>query len=128
MANSIVIQGNLIGFVATTDSERSKAFYVYQLGFSFVEDSPYALVLEANGSMIRIQKVAEFTPPGYTVMGWNVDDIRTTVTALAAKGLALEKFEWMPQDDQGIWTTPNGDQIGWLKDPEGQILSLTQFS
>jgi hypothetical protein len=34
----------------------------------------------------------------------------------------------IPQDERGIWTTPNGDRVAWFKDPDGNTLSLTQFS
>jgi hypothetical protein len=27
----------------------------------------------------------------------------------------------------GIWTTPDGTKIAWFKDPDGNLLSLTQF-
>ena len=127
MTHPPYIQGALIGFVGTTDAERSKNFYVDRLGFTLVEDSTFALVLDANGSMIRVQKLGDFAPPAYTVLGWKVVDIKQTVAALAAQGVLLERFEGIPHDDLGIWRTPNGDQIGWLKDPEGQIISITEF-
>jgi len=31
------------------------------------------------------------------------------------------------QDPAGVWTTPGGDQIAWFRDPDGNVLSLTQF-
>jgi predicted enzyme related to lactoylglutathione lyase len=34
----------------------------------------------------------------------------------------------MEQDDLGIWTTPGGDRIAWFTDPDGNVLSLTQFT
>jgi hypothetical protein len=27
----------------------------------------------------------------------------------------------------GVWTTPDGTSVAWFKDPDGNILSLTQF-
>jgi hypothetical protein len=26
-----------------------------------------------------------------------------------------------------VWTTPGGDGIAWFRDPDGNVLSLTQF-
>ncbi len=33
----------------------------------------------------------------------------------------------MDQDGDGIWTTAAGDQVAWFADPDGNVLSLTQF-
>ena len=47
---------------------------------------------------------------------------------LAAKGIYFQRYEGLPQDELGIWKTPNGAQIAWFKDPDGNTLSLTQFA
>jgi predicted enzyme related to lactoylglutathione lyase len=33
----------------------------------------------------------------------------------------------MEQDAQGVWTSPSGDRIAWFTDPDGNVLSLTEF-
>jgi predicted enzyme related to lactoylglutathione lyase len=33
----------------------------------------------------------------------------------------------MEQDEYGIWNAPSGGKIAWFTDPDGNILSLTQF-
>jgi predicted enzyme related to lactoylglutathione lyase len=30
-------------------------------------------------------------------------------------------------DPHGIWTAPGGARIAWFKDPDGNVLSLTEF-
>jgi hypothetical protein len=42
-------------------------------------------------------------------------------------GRARDWYEGMDQDPAGVWTTPGGDQIAWFRDPDGNVLSLTQF-
>ena len=32
------------------------------------------------------------------------------------------------QDELNIWTAPGGTKVAWFKDPDGNILSLTQFA
>jgi catechol 2,3-dioxygenase-like lactoylglutathione lyase family enzyme len=54
--------GKLVGFVPTTDSTRSREFYEDKLGFQFVSDDPFALVMQAGESTIRIAKAANFAP------------------------------------------------------------------
>ena len=116
----------LIGFVPTTDSERSRKFYEGKLGFKFVSDDQFALVMQAGESMIRIAKAGKFTPAQYTVMGWEVTDIEAMVQWLNERGVKFEKYPFVQDQKSGIWTTPNGDKVAWFKDPDGNVLSLSQ--
>jgi catechol 2,3-dioxygenase-like lactoylglutathione lyase family enzyme len=118
--------GKLIGFVPTTDSSRSREFYEGRLGFKFVSDDQFALVMQAGESIIRIVKGAKFTPAQYTVMGWEVTNIEATVKWLTERGVIFEKYPFVQDQKHGIWTTPNGDKVAWFKDPDGNVLSLSQ--
>ncbi|MGH9538796.1 MAG: VOC family protein, partial [Terriglobales bacterium] len=116
-------ESKLVGFVPTRDSQKARAFYQDKLGFQFVSDDPFALVMKAGESVIRIAKASDFTPAQYTVMGWEVHDIETVVRWLAKRGVALEKYPFVQDRELGIWTTPNGDKVAWFKDPDGNVLS-----
>ncbi len=118
---------DVIAFVATKDPARARGFYENTLGLRFVVDEPPAIVFDANGTMLRIAKVRELTPAPFTVLGWRVPDIVREVTDLAQKGVTCERFEGFDQDDLGVWTSPVGAKVAWLKDPDGNTLSLTQF-
>lgn len=118
--------GKLVGFVPTKDSARSREFYEGKLGFKFVSDDQFALVMQAGKSMIRIAKAGKFTPAQYTVMGWEVTDIEAVVKWLTGRGVSFEKYPFVQDQKSGIWTTPNGDKVAWFKDPEGNVLSLSQ--
>jgi catechol 2,3-dioxygenase-like lactoylglutathione lyase family enzyme len=117
----------VMAFVATADSARATVFYRDVLGLSLVADEQWAVVFDANGTLLRIQKVPELTPAPYTALGWDVPDIRRTMAALGDRGVTFERYPLLPQDELGIWTTPDGTQIAWFKDPDGNVLSLTQF-
>lgn len=117
----------LIGFAATTDPAAARKFYEDVLDLTLVEDSPFALVFDANGTMLRIQKVETQIAPRHTVLGWSVEDIQATVAHLSAKGVHFDQFDGLPQDASGIWTTPDRSRIAWFKDPDGNTLSLTEF-
>lgn len=116
----------LIGFVPTKDSKRSREFYEGKLGFQFVSDDQFALVMQAGDSMIRIAKAGNFTPAQYTVMGWEVTEIEAIVKWLNGRGVVFEKYPFVQDRELGIWTTPNGDKVAWFKDPDGNVLSLSQ--
>jgi catechol 2,3-dioxygenase-like lactoylglutathione lyase family enzyme len=114
-------------FLATADAERSRAFYERVLGLDFVADEPPALVFQVGPSMLRIQKVDRVQTVPYTAMGWSVSDIRRTVQRLRAAGVVFQCYEGMKQDDDGIWHAPSGAFVAWFRDPDGHVLSLTQF-
>jgi catechol 2,3-dioxygenase-like lactoylglutathione lyase family enzyme len=114
-------------FLATANAERSREFYERVLGLAFVADEPPALVFQVGHSMLRIQKVDLVHKVPYTVLGWAVSDIRRTVRQLRAAGVAFQRYEGMTQDDDGIWHAPSGALVAWFQDPDGHILSLTQF-
>lgn len=118
---------SLVGFIATAHPETAKHFYGAVLGLDLIEDGPFALVFNANGTMLRVQKVEHYSAPAYTVLGWVVRDIRPTVHDLATRGVEFQRYDGMPQDEDGIWRTPNGSSVAWFHDPEGNTLSLLEL-
>lgn len=120
--------GKPILFAATANAERARNFYSNVLGLTFVADEPFALVFDVAGTMLRLQKVEHHTPPPYTVLGWQTDDIARTIDGLCERGVTFERYDFMEQDARGIWHLPgDGARIAWFKDPDGNTLSLTQF-
>jgi catechol 2,3-dioxygenase-like lactoylglutathione lyase family enzyme len=119
--------GKLICFVATANPAAAKKFYREVLGLSLVEESPFAIVFDVAGTMLRIQKVQHISLAGYTALGWQVTDICAVVDRLSKKGVHFERYDGMSQDESGIWTSPSEARIAWFKDPDGNTLSLTQF-
>ena len=118
---------DIIAFVTTSDGDRARKFYEGTLGLSVVEDTPFALEIDANGTMLRVAKAQKVTVAPYTVLGWKVSDIKKSVSALAAKGVKFERYDGMGQDKLGIWKSPGGASVAWFKDPDGNTLSVTQF-
>jgi catechol 2,3-dioxygenase-like lactoylglutathione lyase family enzyme len=116
-----------MSFSATKQPEEAQSFYADVLGLSLVPHEPMALVFDAFGVMLRISIVDDFTPQPFTILGWQVTDIRRTLAELKAKGVSFEHYAFPGQDAAGIWTAPDGTQVAWFKDPDGNLLSLTQF-
>ena len=116
----------IMTFVATAAPERAIAFYRDVLGLRFVADEQYAVVFDSDGTMLRIQKVREFTPQPFTVLGWQVDDIERAADELVTRGATALRVEGLGQDARGIWDS-GAAKVWWTKDPDGNTLSLTQF-
>lgn len=118
---------NIIGFVTIVDVARAKSFYRDTLGLRLVtEEPPFALVFEANGIMLRLGMAKELPPAHGTVLGWQVPDIIATVHELEQAGVRFERYEQMMQDELGIWSSPTGAKVAWFKDPDGNILSISE--
>lgn len=116
----------MIGFVPTTDYEKARSFYEGKLGFKFVSLDEYALVMQVGGHMVRIAKIPNFTPQPGTILGWEVEDIVLAAAWLKERGVAVEGYPFIQDHRLGIWTAPSGDKVTWFRDPDGNILSLTQ--
>jgi len=123
----VLATSEVIAFAATTDPARARALYEDVLGLSVVEENAYACVVDAHGTMLRITTVSEVAHPGYTVLGWRVSDINEAVAQLESLGVDFARYDGIEQDAHGVWTTPNGDRVAWFTDPDGNVLSLTQF-
>jgi catechol 2,3-dioxygenase-like lactoylglutathione lyase family enzyme len=117
-----------MAFAATTDTEAARDFYENKLGLKLIEDSEYAIVYDAGGTMLRVQKAQKIDPPQFTVLGWQVDDIAAKIKELVARGVKFNHYnlDFIPQDELGVWTT-DGAKVAWFADPEGHTFSLTQF-
>ena len=128
MANQFRLSDqSIIGFIATSDSDRARKFYRDTLGLPLVsEQLPFALVFDAHGTMLRVTIVKKVNPAGYTVLGWQVPDILAAAEALSRAGVQFERYQRMEQDELGIWSPPGGSKVAWFKDPDGNTLSISQ--
>jgi predicted enzyme related to lactoylglutathione lyase len=116
----------LRAFIPTTKPDKAKAFYKDVLGLNFLSQDNFALEFDANGTLLRVTTVQDLRPQQFTVLGWGVDDITSTIRSLNAKSIFCEKYDFLEQDDLGVWTAPSGSKVAWFKDPDGNVLSLTE--
>ena len=116
----------LKAFVPTTKPNKAKLFYRDTLGLKLLSEDNFALEFDANGTLLRVTIVPELTPHPFTILGWNVDNIVAAIKQLNKKKIFCERYDFFEQDSFGIWTSPNGSKVAWLKDPDGNILSLTE--
>lgn len=119
---------SLVAFVGVCDPDRAKRFYRDTLGLRLVsEELPFALVFDVQGTMLRVTVVPEVKPAKFTVLGWKVPDIQAAVSSLDKEGVEFQRYAGLQQDGLGIWTSPSGARVAWFHDPDGNILSVTQF-
>jgi catechol 2,3-dioxygenase-like lactoylglutathione lyase family enzyme len=119
---------DIVGFISIVDVPRAINFYRDTLGLRLVsEEPPFALVFDANGIMLRLGMAKELPPAHGTVLGWQVPEIATTVSNLQQAGVRFERYAGLDQDELGVWAAPSGAKVAWFKDPDGNILSVTEF-
>ena len=117
----------MIGFLITANVEKAVAFYQGVLGFRLLGQDEYALVFDANGTMLRINKAKQHEPAQGTVLGWEVDDVHAAIAELGPRGVKFEQFDlpFMKQDAEGVWATPAGDCVAWFRDADRNVLSIS---
>jgi catechol 2,3-dioxygenase-like lactoylglutathione lyase family enzyme len=116
----------VVGFIPTRDFARAKAFYGDVLGLRLEAEDGFALAFDSEGTTIRVVKVGDFAPFPFTLLGWRVTDIHRTVAAFEKGGVVFERFAGMKQDAHAIWRAPSGAQVAWFKDPDQNLLSVSQ--
>jgi predicted enzyme related to lactoylglutathione lyase len=116
----------IVAFVPTADATKARPFYESALGLRVISEDRFALVLDANGTLLRVTN-ENFKPQQFTILGWDVTNIDEAVSELNRRGIRFEKYGMAGQDERGIWKSPSGACVAWFKDPDGNVLSLTQF-
>ncbi len=118
-----------VATLATADMDRAKEFYIGKLGFELVMEDPTGMALSVPGSDGMVLGIY---PSGFagtnqaTAISFEVDDVPATVAAMRAGGLQPEEYDLpdIPMAD-GIATTPDGAQVAWFTDPDGNIFSVS---
>jgi catechol 2,3-dioxygenase-like lactoylglutathione lyase family enzyme len=122
----MLAQNRMVSFLGTTDVARARAFYEGVLGLTFTGDHGPVAGFEGGSGRLMLQKTDVVTPPHGTALGWAVDDIHATIRSLAERGVTFERYDGMDQDEVGVWSPQPGAGVAWFKDPDGNLLSLSQ--
>jgi catechol 2,3-dioxygenase-like lactoylglutathione lyase family enzyme len=117
-----------MGFLAVSDFARARTFYEGVLGLEFVSQDDFALVMRSEPILIRFTRPPQIVVASYTVFGWQVADIDAMAAQLSAKGVRFERYAQLggSQRADGVWSAPSGAKVAWFKDPDGNLLSLSQ--
>lgn len=123
----MLAKSKIKGFVPTKDLKRAKLFYLEVLGLKFESEDPYALEVWGGENRIRIVPTQNFEPMPSTILGWDVPDIDRVAIGLRERGVAFEIYPFLKQNDLGVWDSPQGTRVAWFKDPDGNVLAISQY-
>lgn len=113
---------------SVNDQAAAKEFYGTTLGLDVSEDAMGLTLKLAGGNNIFVYPKDDHVPATYTILNFPVENIDETVQALKEKGIVLESYPEMTDED-GIARSKEagqGPDIAWFKDPAGNFLSVLQ--
>ena len=113
--------------ILTSRIDVAERFYVDKLGLPLRKISDGALVFDVGGGELRVSPVPSTRPSEHTVAGFSVDDVDAVVRELSHRGVAFERFEGFPHEENDVMATPDGARVAWFRDPDGNLLSVVQF-
>jgi catechol 2,3-dioxygenase-like lactoylglutathione lyase family enzyme len=120
----------VIAILPAADIEGTKKFYTEKLGLQPADVSTVgnSVLFECGeGTRLYLYERETGTKADHTVAGWMVEDVPGTVEELRKKGIVFEQFDMpgMKTDERGI-VEMDGTETAFFKDPEGNILSITE--
>ena len=126
---SLLAAAQPVSFILTANRSAAKPFYAGALGLAILADDDFAVTFAlAGGATMRLTDLPGHRAQAHTVLGWAIADITAAVAELRGKGVTFKTYEGFGQDADGIWSPPGGGaKVAWFCDPDGNVLSLTQF-
>jgi predicted enzyme related to lactoylglutathione lyase len=110
---------------AVDDLAAARQFYGETLGVRTSEQYGLLTLHLAGGRDTLVYPKPDHQPATYTILNFQVDDIDAAVDELARRGVHIERYEGLGQDDKGI-NRAGGPYIAWFKDPAGNVLAVLQ--
>jgi tRNA-Thr(GGU) m(6)t(6)A37 methyltransferase TsaA len=115
------------------DLERARRFYAEKLGLEPAEERPGGLLYRCRSGEFALFQSAGAPSGAHTQMGWEVDDIEATVSALRERGVEFEEYDFpgMTTVDgiaeiEGNYPSKGGvgERGAWFRDSEGNLLGM----
>lgn len=114
--------------------ERARKFYSEKLGLDPVEERPGGLLYRCGAGTFALFKSSGRSSGAHTQMGWEVEDIESTVAALRARGIVFEEYDAPGiktlngiADIRGNYPSKGvGEKGAWFRDSEGNLLGIGQ--
>jgi len=130
----MLAQSEAFSGFAVPDIAEAQRFYGETLGLDteVLDEQNGLMTLHlAGGRDTLVYRKPDHEPASFTILNWRVDDIDAVVDGLNGRGVELERYEGMEQDEKGVMrgrAANRGPDIGWFTDPAGNILSVLQES
>ena len=116
--------------LAVRDLPRARDFYERTLGLEPLQDDMGSVLYKSGSSMLLVYPSEYAGTNKATAATWAVgDDFDAIVQDLTAKGVSFEHYDDLPDTTrEGDVHVMGGIKGVWIKDPDGNILSLINMA
>lgn len=114
-----------IPIIAVRDLDTASRFYDEVLGLELESDRGMVQVWHSGGSKVMLSLHEGGSKAEHAVAGWLVEDIDATVADLKERGVQFEDFGMPAQD--GV-VSFGDDRVAYFRDPDGNLLSVSQLA
>ncbi len=105
--------------------DTARRFYGETLGLEMTSDRGVVQIWQCGNSHLMLSQNPAGSKAEHCVAGWDVDDIVAAVAELRERGIEFVDVG-MPAED-GI-VAFGEDRVAYFRDPDGNLLSLSQFA
>jgi predicted enzyme related to lactoylglutathione lyase len=124
----MLADGMVMAMVPVKDIKIAEKFYSETLQLKKANESAAGMAYECGkGSVMFVYPTPTAGTAKSTVATWEVGDIVQVTQDLKNKGLEFERYDYpgaVHEGDVHIW---EGAKAAWFKDPDGNILGLSQM-
>ena len=124
----MLAHADAIATVGVRDIEAARAFYGDVLGLLQEEGGQEAsgvLIFRSGNTRVQVYRSDYAGSNQATAITWDVGErIVEIVDALKAKGATFERYDIPGMRLEGELYVTEGFKVTWLKDPDGNILSI----
>jgi catechol 2,3-dioxygenase-like lactoylglutathione lyase family enzyme len=114
--------------ICTARLSEAQRFYGETLGLPLKSHSHGGIIYDVGGGDLLLMPVPSWQPSSHTVVGFSVADLLKVMDELERRGVRWERVPHLPQDGSGVVETPWGAKVVWLRDPDGNFLSIVQYA
>lgn len=120
-------QSTIIAIIAVQDITEAREFYEDILGLDLVDEGPDGILYKSGEGKLFLYESPNGGQNPATSAAWAVDDVEACVDELKSKGVSFERYDDMPVEWQGDLAVSGDMKSAWFKDPDGNILSVSNM-
>jgi catechol 2,3-dioxygenase-like lactoylglutathione lyase family enzyme len=116
----------VLAMVPVKDIKTAEKFYSETLGLNKIDENPGGITYKCGNSKMFVYPTPTAGTAKSTVATWDVKDIKAIVDELKSKKLTFEHYDYPGATHEGevhIW---EGMRAAWFRDPDGNVLGLSQ--
>jgi catechol 2,3-dioxygenase-like lactoylglutathione lyase family enzyme len=114
--------------IPAKDLAGTRKFYEDVLGLKVFREDPAGITYHSGDSVVFLYPTEFAGTAQHTLGGFRVSDLEAAMADLRGKGVTFEEYDMPGLKTVNGVAELGGEKGAWFKDPEGNILSLSQVS